>query len=421
MEKTRREIMDRVYLTYLPAKKFKTSCLSAQFITPLRRETASYGALLPLVLQRGTMSCPDIQQLSAAMDQLYGAQINPTIRKRAECQCIGFVASVMDDSFAPQGEKLLEPTAALLGELLLDPVTHGGRFLSSYVESEKANLIDAIRGLKNDKRDWADIRLMQEMCAGEPYSVLRLGDEETAGRITNQSLYVHGQELMASSRVEVIYCGSAEAQRVEDAVLTALAALPRGAQTALPEVQRIQAPDTPRRIVETMDVTQGKLAMGYRCSSDDYPAMVLANLIFGGTSNSKLFLNVRERLSLCYYASSSYARSKNILTVSSGVETADFERAEVEIGRQLQAVQQGDWEDWEQEGALQAIRASLLSLSDSQGALENFYLGQIAAGVEETPEELAAALEQVTKERIVAAAQTVKPDTVYFLRVKEEA
>ncbi len=88
-------------------------------------------------------------------------------------------------------------------------------------------------------------------------------------------------------------------------------------------------------------MTQGKLAMGYRCSSDDYPAMVLANLIFGGTSNSKLFLNVRERLSLCYYASSSYARSKNILTVSSGVETADFERAEAEIGRQLQAVQQG--------------------------------------------------------------------------------
>ena len=362
-----------------------------------------------------------MESLSAALDTLYGANIDYTIRKKGERQCVGFAAGFIDDAFTPHGEKLLEPVSAMLGELLLDPVTHGGRFLSSYVESEKANLIDAIRGLKNDKRDWADIRLMQEMCAGEPYSVLRLGDEETAGRITNQSLYVHGQALMASSRVEVIYCGSAEAQRVEDAVLTALAALPRGAQTALPEVQRIQAPDTPRRIVETMDVTQGKLAMGYRCSSDDYPAMVLANLIFGGTSNSKLFLNVRERLSLCYYASSSYARSKGILTVSSGVETKDFRRAEEEIGRQLAAVQQGDWEDWEQEGALQAIRASLLSLSDSQGALENFYLGQIAAGVEETPEELAAALDQVTKERIVAAAQTVKPDTVYFLRGKEEA
>ena len=417
----RREIMQDVFLTYLPAQRFKTSRMTVQLIAPLQRETAAANALLPAVLRRGTVRCPDMESLSAALDTLYGANVDYTVRKKGERQCVGFAADFIDDAFTPHGEKLLEPVSAMLGELLLDPVTHGGRFLSSYVESEKANLIDAIRGLKNDKRDWADIRLMQEMCAGEPYSVLRLGDEETAGRITNQSLYVHGQALMASSRVEVIYCGSAEAQRVEDAVLTALAALPRGAQTALPEVQRIQAPDTPRRIVETMDVTQGKLAMGYRCSSDDYPAMVLANLIFGGTSNSKLFLNVRERLSLCYYASSSYARSKSILTVSSGVETADFERAEAEIGRQLQAVQQGDWEDWEQEGALQAIRASLLSLSDSQGALENFYLGQIASGVEETPEELAAALEQVTKERIVAAAQTVKPDTVYFLRGKEEA
>ena len=417
----RREIMQDVFLTYLPAQRFKTSRMTVQLIAPLQRETAAANALLPAVLRRGTVRCPDMESLSAALDTLYGANIDYTVRKKGERQCVGFAAGFIDDAFTPHGEKLLEPVSAMLGELLLDPVTHGGRFLSSYVESEKANLIDAIRGLKNDKRDWADIRLMQEMCAGEPYSVLRLGDEETAGRITNQSLYVHGQALMASSRVEVIYCGSAEAQRVEDAVLTALAALPRGAQTALPEVQRIQAPDTPRRIVETMDVTQGKLAMGYRCSSDDYPAMVLANLIFGGTSNSKLFLNVRERLSLCYYASSSYARSKNIMTVSSGVEQKDCDRAMEEIARQLTAVQNGEWEDWEQDGALQAMLSSLTSLPDSQGALENYYLGQIATDAGETPEELTAALREVTKERIMAAARSAKLDTVYFLHGKEEA
>ena len=417
----RREIMQDVFLTYLPAQRFKTSRMTVQLIAPLQRETAASNALLPAVLRRGTVRCPDMESLSAALDTLYGANIDYTVRKKGERQCVGFAAGFIDDAFTPHGEKLLEPVSAMLGELLLDPVTHGGRFLSSYVESEKANLIDAIRGLKNDKRDWADIRLMQEMCAGEPYSVLRLGDEETAGRITNQSLYVHGQALMASSRVEVIYCGSAEAQRVEDAVLMALAALPRGAQTALPEVQRIQAPDTPRRIVETMDVTQGKLAMGYRCSSDDYPAMVLANLIFGGTSNSKLFLNVRERLSLCYYASSSYARSKNIMTVSSGVEQKDCDRAMEEIARQLTAVQNGEWEDWEQDGALQAMLSSLTSLPDSQGALENYYLGQIATDAGETPEELTAALREVTKERIMAAARSAKLDTVYFLHGKEEA
>ena len=420
MFENRREIMQDVFLTYLPAQHFKTSRLTLNLVTGLDRTSASANALLPAVLRRGTVRCPDMESLSAALDTLYGANIDYTVRKKGERQCVGFAAGFIDDGFTPHGEKLLEPVAQQLGELLLEPVTRDGCFLSEYVDSEKANLIDAIRALKNDKRDWADIRLMQEMCAGEPYSVLRLGDEETAGAITADALYRHGQELMASSRVELIYCGGAEERRVEDAVLSALAKLPRGSQTPLPPVRRTAAPETPRCIIETMDVTQGKLAMGYRCTSDDYPAMVLANLIFGGTSNSKLFLNVREKYSLCYYASSSYARSKGILTVSSGVEVTDFERAEEEIERQLHAVQQGDWEDWEQEGALQAIRTSLLSLTDSQGALENFYLGQIASGATETPEELASSLQQVTKERIVAAARTVTPDTVYFLRGKEE-
>lgn len=421
MFENRREIMQGVYLTYLPAQRFKTGRLTLHLITPLQRETAAANALLPAVLRRGTVRYPDMESLSAALDTLYGASIDYTVRKKGERQCVGFAAGFIDDAFTPHGEKLLEPLAELLGELLLEPVTHGGRFLREYVESEKANLIDAIRALKNDKREWADIRLMQEMCAGEPYSVLMLGDEESASCVNNQTLYTHGRELMASSRVELIYYGRAEEDRVQDAVLSALASLPRGTQAELPQVERIMAPEKPRRVVETMDVTQGKLAMGYRCTTEDYPAMVLANLIFGGTSNSKLFMNVREKLSLCYYASSSYARSKGILTVSSGVEAKDFERAEEEIGRQLRAVQRGDWEDWEQEGALQAIRSSLLSLSDSQGALENFYLGQIASGTEETPEELAQALQAVTKERIVAAARTVTPDTVYFLRGREEA
>ena len=421
MYENRREIMQDVFLTYLPARKFKTSRLTVNLITGLERAGASANALLPAVLSRGTVRHPDMESLSAAMDTLYGATVDSVVRKKGERQCIGFAADFIDDAFTPHGERLLEPVAELMGEMLLEPLTRNGSFLAEYVDSEKANLIDAIRSLRNDKRDWAEIRLMQEMCAGEPYSILRLGDEETAAKLNNHCLYRHSSTLLAGSRVEVLYCGSAERQRVEDAVLSALAALPRGAAASLPPVAQLPPRETPRVVTEVMDVNQGKLALGYRCTTEDVPAMILANLIFGGTSNSKLFLNVREKLSLCYYASSSYARSKGILTVSSGVETKDFRRAEEEIGRQLAAVQQGDWEDWEQEGALQAIRASLLSLSDSQGALENFYLGQIASGVEETPEELAAALEQVTKERIMAAAQTVKPDTVYFLSGKEEA
>ena len=421
MNRNRTEIMQNVFLTYLPDRKFKTGYLSAQFITPLRKETASANALLPAVLHRGTMRCPDMEQLSAAMDRLYGAQIDYTVRKKGETQCVGFVASFIDDSFTPGREKLLEPVAELLGEFFLDPVTRNGRFLSEYVESEKTNLIDALRSVRNDKREYADLRLMQEMCAGEPYGVRRLGDEESARKLNNRTLYQRSQELMSSSRLELFYCGSAQRERVTDALLHAFAALPRSAAADIEPARFYDAPAQPRIITERMDVTQGKLSMGFRCQSRDVPAMIMANLIFGGSSNSKLFLNVREKLSLCYYASSQYARSKGILTVSSGIETKDYDRALEEILHQLKAVQQGDWEDWELTGARSVILSSLRAMNDSQSAMENWSVGQIATGQSETPEEMARQLNEVTPERICAAAESITLDTVYFLKGKEDA
>lgn len=415
----RREIMENVYLTYLPAEKFKTGELSVQLVTPLRRETASLNALLPAVLRRGTMRCPDMESLAAALDRLYGAQIDYTVRKKGENQCVGFVASFIDDAFVPAGESLMEQVCRLTGELLLDPVTRNGRFLPAYVDSEKSNLIDAIRSIRNDKREYADLRLLQEMCADEPYGVSRLGDEASVRHIHNQNLYQHYRQLLGTSRVEIFYCGSCAESRVESALLEALAALPRGmAEAPVTTVFRLP-PTQPRYVSEEMDVTQGKLSMGFRCLSDDIPAMILVNLLFGGSSNSKLFLNVREKLSLCYYASSSFHRVKGIMTVSSGIETGDYQKAYDEILHQLTAVQQGDWEEWEVPGALSTMLNSLRSLSDTQSGLENFYLGQAATGQMETPDDLAELLQQVTKERILAAANTVRLDTVYFLKGKE--
>lgn len=421
MYENRREIMQDVFLTYLPARKFKTSRLTVNLITGLERAGASANALLPAVLSRGTVRHPDMESLSAAMDTLYGATVDSVVRKKGERQCIGFAADFIDDAFTPHGERLLEPVAELMGEMLLEPLTRNGSFLAEYVDSEKANLIDAIRSLRNDKRDWAEIRLMQEMCAGEPYSILRLGDEETAAKLNNHCLYRHSSTLLAGSRVEVLYCGSAERQRVEDAVLSALAALPRGAAASLPPVEQLPPRETPRVVTEVMDVNQGKLALGYRCTTEDVPAMILANLIFGGTSNSKLFMNVREKLSLCYYASSAYHRQKRLITVSSGIEFQNYQKAYDEIMAQLAAVQAGRLEDWELEGARSTLLNAYASMGDSQGKLENFYLGQAATGQEDTPELLAEQVRHVTAERIFDAMQTASLDTVYFLKGKETA
>ena len=272
MEITRTKLAEGVYLTFHPAQKFKTSLLSAQFVTPLRWETASACALLPAVLRRGTVSCPDMGALSARLDRLYGARIDCTVRKKGENQCVGFVASLIDDRYAPGGERLLEPVAALLGELLCDPVTERGRFVPAYFESEKANLIDAIRSILNDKREYADDRLLREMCAGEPYGIPRLGDDKSAERVQPQRLYSLYRRLIGSARLELFYSGSAARERVEQALQAAFAALPReDVQDVAPAAVHV-----PRKaaysVSEELDVTQGKLGMGFSCGSGDTAA-----------------------------------------------------------------------------------------------------------------------------------------------------
>ena len=168
-----------------------------------------------------------------------------------------------------------------------------------------------------------------------------------------------------------------------------------------------------------MDVTQGKLGMGFACGSEDTAALLMGNTIFGGSSNSKLFLNVREKLSLCYYASSMLEKQKGLVLVSSGIEFDKFETAKNEILAQLEAIRRGEIEDWELEGARRTLIGGHLSTLDDQGRQEEFWLGQAAAGLDTTIEELCAQFETITREQVAAVAQKLELDTIYFLKGKE--
>ena len=418
---TRQKIMDNVYLTYIPSEKFKTNLLSAQLVVPLARETAGLNALLVNVLSRGTVSCPDLAALGRKLDMLYGARVESVVRKKGENQVFGFLASCVDDRYLPAGERLLEPLADLLGELFLSPATRNGRLRNDYLVGERDNLVDLIRSVINDKRAYAARRLMEEMCAGEPYGVDRLGDPREVEKISLQKLNTHYQTILPQARLELYYCGSAPEKRVVGTFTRAFAALPRQGELEPAPTLLCPAPEKVRVVEEAMDVTQGKLCLGFRTDSRDTAATMLMNRMFGGSSNAKLFLNVREKLSLCYYASSTYHRKKGLITVSSGIDCANYQRALDEICAQLDALRRGEWADWELQGARSGLMNALRSMEDSAGAMEDFTMGQMAAGSDETLPGLMDAISAVTPESIREAAEAVRPDTIYFLKGKEAA
>ncbi len=426
MQQFRREILPGVWLTCLRTDKFKTGLLSLHLLTALRRETAARNALLPSVLRRGTAQLPDMEAIAAQLDRLYGARIEPIVRKKGEIQSLGFWADFIDERYLPEGaEGLLEKVAALLGQLLLDPNTRGGLFLPSYVESEQEKLLENIRAIINDKIGYSVHRLTELMCQTEDYAVPALGTEEEAENIGYVSLTRHYNELLAACPVEIFYCGSADDRRVEQAVLDALIPLPRGElDEELGTDIRMNALEAePRVYTEELDVTQGKLAIGFRlgeCMEEPEPAALkVMNAVFGGCASSKLFMNVREKLSLCYFASSGINIAKGLMNVICGIEPENYEAALAEIFAQLAALQRGEVSAEEFTAAKAAVVSDLLAVADSAGALENFWLDQNLLGLEYGPEEMAALAEEVTVDDIVRLAAGIECDTIYFLKGKE--
>lgn len=425
MDIRRKELLPGVFLTTLQTDKFKSDCISVSLLTQLDRETVSKNALLPRVLSRGSTYHPDMDAISAACDELYGARIIPCVRKCGEILAVGFYAGFIADRFTPDGSRLLEPVSRLLGEILLSPNTKGGLLRKDYVESEKEKLIDDIRAKINDKRSYAVERMIEEMCAYEDYGCDDMGSEEAVASINYVDLTRWYHELLQTSPVEIFYCGSADPKRVAAALSDALITLPRGEISyELGTDIRLNAVEAqPRFCEEELDVTQGKLCLGFRlgeCMEDpDFAAIRVFNALYGGSVTSKLFLNVREKLSLCYYASSGCDTFKGIMLVSSGVEFEKRDEAKAEILAQLDAVRAGDFTDEDLESARKSVASDLRSATDAPGAMENFYFSQTLKGLDFGPMELASMCEHVSREDVLAVAAGIELDMVYFLRGAE--
>ena len=256
MEYFREELFPCVSLTAVQTDKFKTGCMTAYLLTQLHRETAAENAVLPYVLRRGTKSLPDMRRISERLDALYGAEIEPSVRKLGEIQAVGFYAGFAEDAFLPGETDVLGEVISLLSELWLSPATRGGLFLPAYVDSEREQLVERIERVKNDKRSWAFRRLRENMCA---YATGAYGTADEAGSIHYVKLTKHYKELLAVSPMEIFYCGSRPGKEVAAMLREAFALLPRG-EIDLDlgiDIRMNAVEEKPRYFTEEDEISQG--------------------------------------------------------------------------------------------------------------------------------------------------------------------
>ena len=407
-----------VTLRALQTDKFKTACFSVNFLRPHCRQTAAADALLPSVLLRGTEQYPDIRSISMHLDELYGTGFGTLVRRRGEVKLTGFYSDFIDDCFLPDGEAVFPAVADFLREVLYHPLTENGCFCARNVEGEKQNLVNAIEANLNDKRAYATVRMLAAMCEGEAYGTPRLGYAEDVRAITPESLWAHYQTVLRTSKIEIFYAGRhtpEEAAAQFSEVFTG----ERGTELAEARTQIRRAAGEVKEISEALDVTQGKLVIGLRTgvtvSDPDYPALMLLNAVYGGSVTSKLYRNVREKRSLCYYASSSLEKYKGLMLVSSGVAFENYETAKQAILQELDDCKNGAITEEEIERARRYLTFALRTTMDSPARLDEFYIGNAVESGDDIPV-LIEKLNALTAADLRRAAQKLSVDTIYFLK-----
>lgn len=361
--------------------------------------------------------------LNRRLKELYGARLDGSITKRGEIQIVTIGCEVLADEYALESERLLREACSLLTAVVFDPLVSGGAFHKEDVEIEKRNLADLIDSQLNDKRYYASERLKQEMCKNEAYGVYEYGTREQALAVTPQELYAAWTEMLEGARAEIFLIGGG-ADVCREMMRKAFSRVIRK-NIIRCDTQIIRETDVPQTTVERLQVKQAKLGLGFRAGiatpENGVNALQLACTVLGGSPHSKLFLNVREKMSLCYYCYSRYERQKGLLFIESGIEEENFDKARNEILRQLDSLKAGDFTEDELHFAALSLENAYRELSDTLSGLAGWYLGQAVAGLMRTPAQAAAEIASLKKDDVVKAAAGIRLDTVYLLAGLEEA
>lgn len=413
-----RSVCDGVNFRSIRDSRFKTVRMSIHFFRPLERESASGNAILPFLLTRACKKYPDFTKLNEHLAELYGAELDADVQKLGDTQILSVAVTGLADHYALNGEQISAELSHLLCSMLFEPPFEDGMFPEQGFEQEKRQMMETLDSEFNEKRLYALRRCEEIMCANEPYGIGRYGTKNDIQNLKRESLNEAWLRMIHGSKAEILVLGDCNPEPIYHDFSAAFQNLGRACSDECPNLVR-KSVDKPNKVTEKTDVAQSKLVMGFRagCAEPEkaVPAMKLMSALYGGTPNSKLFLNVREKMSLCYYCSSAFNPVKGILTVQSGVEQENIERAETEILSQLEEVKKGNFTDDDLSAAKLSLCNSYHTISDSLDSLEGWYLSKTVSDPGRTPEKEAEMISAVTREELVAAAQQVTLDTVYRL------
>ena len=421
MRDNKTELKEGITLHEIETYKFKTNLYAIFLSTPLKRENVTLNAILPMILRRGSNKIKTQEEISKKLEVMYGADFDCGIEKSGNNQILKFYLESLNDEFIVNDENILRESLQVLIDIVFNPLTIENKFNDEYIKGEKENLKQIIQAKIDNKARFAYERCIEEMYRDKPYGLYRFGYIEDLENINSNNLYEYYKKLISECKIDIFISGKTEGKSKqileEDELIKNLK--PREAVYLINGENEEKEEVKEREVVQNMQVNQGKLVIGLDLKNitekEKYAASVY-NILLGGSANSKLFQNVREKASLAYTASSSYLRQKNNIIIRAGIEIENYEKALNLIKEQIVDMEKAEFKPEEVENAKQLIISTVNGIADSQDAEITYYFGQELSKESTEIEEYVENIKKVEPNEINEIAKKIQINTIYFLR-----
>lgn len=423
MQYNEKEIKKGIKLHEIQTDKFKTNLIAVFLSMPITKENVTKNSLISAVLRRGSKNMPTQEKISQELEEMYGASFDCGLDKTGDNHILKFYLEAINDNFLPQtDENMLKTSIEKLLEIVFNPLVENGAFKEEYVKQEKENVKRIIEGKPDNKARYAFDRCIEEMYKDQPYGLYKYGYIEDLETITAQELYNYYQAMISQCKIDIFVSGNInEVTSIVEQNENIQKLQEREPNYKINKVEPKEDVQE-KEVVEEMDVTQGKITIGLDLHLENeeqkYDAM-LYNAILGGTANSKMFQEVREKASLAYTAGSSYVRYKSNIFIKCGIEIKNYEKAMEIIRKQLEDMKNGVFTDEDIENAKKGIISGIKSIDDEQDTEITYFFGQELTNTKTSLEEYMEKIQKVSKEDIIKVANSVNVNTVYFLRDNE--
>lgn len=409
---------DNIGYTAIVDEKFNTCSIRISMIVPMSRDTVSEYTIAGNILSDVNSQLSTIAAMNEKLSELYGASLSSSASQRGDLQMLSLSASWLSNRFAIEGEDITAEMLKIVTDCLFSPHADDKGFSEDIFRLSKKEILDAIDAKFNDKRDYTLTKARETAYKGEPAGITSYGSKESAEAVTPQSAYNAYKQLLETAQFEICFVSPEEVPEIPEKFKEKFASVNRkSAEYCFYAPSPLKS--SPTLVTEEFDVRQAKIALSFKYDTDDIDAVHLMCVIFGGTPVSKLFLNVREKLSLCYYCACRMSEFKNTIIVDCGVEKANIEKATAEIMAQLEEIRSGNISDEELQSALLALENSYTSFGDTPGSYISWDFDCLCRNEYLSPAEHLERLFAVTKERIVEAAKNIKLDSSYHMLNKE--